>query len=779
MNEQRHLTWVAALTTFLTALTLSPLFLEQVWLVPAFVAIALVGLVGLGCRAIAFPPLVVVLAQLMAAALVIVYRWGPADTRWWGLPTWETFRELQLLGTAGQGTINRFSPPVPAEPGVIMLTVLGVAVVAIAVDLLAVGLRLVPLAGLPLLALYTVPVAVTTDGVPWLLFVLAAFSYVGLLVAEGRERLSRWGRSMGFSDREVTIHAFVGEVETGAIARVGRRIGAAAVCLAVAVPVVVPVIDGGLLDGGIGPGGSGGRQIVVGDPILDLIRDLQRDEEVELFTYETQDPSPEYFRMSTLDSFDGIEWTRTENQLPDSQIITGPLPDAPASTSLQGVLRSTRVSIGQIFASRWLPLPYPSTNLAIEAGRWVYDADSLNVFGIDNTTAGVTYVVESLELDYEAATPTNAEAPGALDRYVELPELPAEVTDLAEAVVAAAGATTPMARAIALQAWFRDPDEFEYTLDVVGGQGDQALVDFLRDRRGYCVQFAATMAIMARYLDIPSRIDVGYTPGRNVTGTSWVVTSDDAHAWPELYIDGLGWVRFEPTPAARTGAAPGWSVPDRTDPSAEPTPSTSSPSGATPSQSARPDVELGPTGSSGGGFTFPLLPVLIGFGVLLLLASPMIARMAMTRHQWSRASTPSEVMLAGWSVLKDVASDLGHTWDPSDTPRTLASRLQTAAQLDIPPAEALARLARGTERVLYAREPGVLGDVRGDVGEVAQALTAAAERRDRLRARYLPPSTGRLVHAVSEKLADGLDWVEGVGASAAGILRRRTAPSHK
>jgi transglutaminase-like putative cysteine protease len=714
------------------------------------------------------------------SALVIVYRWGPADTRWWGLPTWNTLDELRLLGADGQDVINRFSPPVPSEPGVIMLTVLGIAVVAIAVDLLAVGLRLVPLAGLPLLALYTVPVAVTADGVPWLLFVLAASSFVGLLVAEGRERLSRWGRSMGYSEREVTMHAFLGEVETGAIARVGRRIGAAAVCLAVAVPVVVPVLDGGLFGGGIGGNGPGGRQIVVGDPIVDLVRDLQRDQAVDLFTYDTLDPTPEYFRMSTLDSFDGIEWKRTEHELPDSQIITGPIPDAPASSTLPSTDRTTRVEIGEIFSSRWLPLPYPATSLTIEPGRWVYDADSLNVFGIDNTTAGVTYEVVSRELDYDSATPTNAAPPNQLDRYLTLPELPAEVTEIADQVVADAGATTPMAQAIALQSWFRDSDEFEYSLDVAGGQSDEALTDFLRDRRGYCVQFAATMAIMARHLGIPSRLDVGYTPGHNVSGTSWTVSSDDAHAWPELYIDGLGWVRFEPTPADRTGPPPAWSVPDRTDPTTAPSTTNPSTGSATPTQSARPDVGLGETGGSAGGFTFPVVPVSLVLALLLLLASPMLARMAMTRRRWSRATTPGELVLAGWEILKDVAADLGHTWDQTDTPRTLARRLQTTAQLDIPPAEALTRLARSTERVLYARDPGMVGDVRADVAEVSAALTAAADRSRRLRARYLPQSTGRLVHAVSETLADGLDWLEGIGAQVAGVLRRRrAAPSHK
>jgi hypothetical protein len=354
------------------------------------------------------------------------------------------------------------------------------------------------------------------------------------------------------------------------------------------------------------------------------------------------------------------------------------------------------------------------------------------------------------------------------------------VTDLADQVVAAAEATTPLEQAIALQSWFRDPDEFEYTLEVAGGQSEDALVDFLRDRRGYCVQFAATMAIMARHLGIPSRVNVGYTPGRNVTGLTWVVDSDDGHAWPELYLDGLGWVRFEPTPADRTGAPPAWSVLDPAEATPPPTTGPTASGGASPTPSIREDVAGTPVAGGGGGFRFPVVPALVGLGLLLLLASPMLARMAMTRHQWAQASTPSEVVLAGWSVLRDTAADLGHTWDQTDTPRTIARRLHTTAKLEIPPGEALARLARSTERVLYAREPGVVGNVRADVDEVAKALTAAADRRQRFRARYLPASTGRLVHAVSEKLADGLDWLEGVGASVgAALRRRRTAPSIK
>src|SRR6266545_4110608 len=55
------------------------------------------------------------------------------------------------------------------------------------------------------------------------------------------------------------------------------------------------------------------------------------------------------------------------------------------------------------------------------------------------------------------------------------------------------------------------------------------------------------MAAMARVAGIPSRVAVGFTSGVPA-GDHWEVGSKDAHAWPELYFPGVGWVRFEPTP---------------------------------------------------------------------------------------------------------------------------------------------------------------------------------------------------------------------------------------
>ena len=65
------------------------------------------------------------------------------------------------------------------------------------------------------------------------------------------------------------------------------------------------------------------------------------------------------------------------------------------------------------------------------------------------------------------------------------------------------------------------------------------------------MQFASTMAVMARTLGIPARVAVGFAPGEKLAKGGYLVGAHDAHAWPELYFQGVGWVRFEPTPLDR------------------------------------------------------------------------------------------------------------------------------------------------------------------------------------------------------------------------------------
>lgn len=145
--------------------------------------------------------------------------------------------------------------------------------------------------------------------------------------------------------------------------------------------------------------------------------------------------------------------------------------------------------------------------------------------------------------------------------YLALPDMPARVGELAQAV--AAGATTPYDQALALEAYLR---QFPYDLAVVPPPAERDVVDyFLFDARtGYCDYYASAMVVMARSLGIPARLAVGYATGDyDPAGRAFVVREENAHSWPELYFPGAGWVRFEPTAAQPQPerVSPAWQEP--------------------------------------------------------------------------------------------------------------------------------------------------------------------------------------------------------------------------
>lgn len=80
----------------------------------------------------------------------------------------------------------------------------------------------------------------------------------------------------------------------------------------------------------------------------------------------------------------------------------------------------------------------------------------------------------------------------------------------------------------------------------------------LKDRTGYCQQFSAAMALMLRMDGIPARIGAGFTAGtRNPSTGRFDVTGLDAHAWVEVFYEGIGWVPWDPTPEGRRVASEG------------------------------------------------------------------------------------------------------------------------------------------------------------------------------------------------------------------------------
>jgi hypothetical protein len=234
------------------------------------------------------------------------------------------------------------------------------------------------------------------------------------------------------------------------------------------------------------------------------------------------------------------------------------------------------------------------------------------------------------------------------------------------------------------------------------------LADFITDDRvGYCEQFAAAMAAMGRALKIPSRVVVGFLDGTPEPDGRMLYTSDDRHAWPEMYFSGVGWVRFEPTPSARAGATPAWTRQslDTDTPSAAPSP------GAAPSQAPRADRlpadEQQGDGSAG---PVPAWPF-VGLGVVLLLGIlPGVVRRAQRRRRLA-ADDPVHLAEGAWAELRATALDLGLSWPDERSPREQARSV--VGQVRAEEAE-----VSSLEGLLVQVERGRYGPSRRRSGEV-------------------------------------------------------------
>jgi protein-glutamine gamma-glutamyltransferase len=135
--------------------------------------------------------------------------------------------------------------------------------------------------------------------------------------------------------------------------------------------------------------------------------------------------------------------------------------------------------------------------------------------------------------------------------YARADELRPFATLYNKALEVAGGARSPYAAAVALEQWFRFGGGFVYDQHPPKPpRGVPALEDFVaRTQRGYCQHFAGAMALMLRYLGIPSRVAVGFASGQyDPKSREWLVSDRDAHMWVEVWFRGWGWLPFDPTP---------------------------------------------------------------------------------------------------------------------------------------------------------------------------------------------------------------------------------------
>ncbi|WCH91004.1 DUF3488 and transglutaminase-like domain-containing protein [Streptomyces moderatus] len=786
MSGRTRMALCAAAATLMASCALLPLVSPVTWLLQAIFLLAIQTGVGMATRRVPLARPVTVAAQALVALMLLTLTFANQQAIAGVIPGPEAFTHFADLLQSGADDVSRYSIPAPLSDGIRLMLIGGVLIIGLAVDTLAVTFRSAAPAGLPLLALYSVAAGLSDGGADWLWFLVAAMGYLMLLLAEGRDRLSQWGRVFGGAPRTP------GGEPSGAVApvRTGRRIGVVALGIALAVPLALPSMNGGLLDAagtGVGSGSGNGGTISAVNPLVSLRDSLNVDEDREVLSLKTNsaDVSNLYLRIVSLDDFDGTTWQpskRSIEAVPDKF----PTPFGLGADVKRAEVETT-VSAADWYAQNWLPMPYPPSAVDI-SGNWRYEPLGMTVVGDRRqTTRGATYTVRSLDVQPTADQLAGApEPPAALRReFTRLPDsLPGVVGRTARKVTE--GATSHYEQAVKLQEYFSITGGFQYDTDVKVGSGPEAIARFLRDKEGFCVHFSFAMAAMARSLDIPARVAVGFAPGTPQGDGSVSVGLRDAHAWPELYFEGVGWTRFEPTPTRGSvpsytqADAPGSTLPDV----ARPSQSTSTGPSATPSTSescAGQNPELcaseSPEAAVAVGGDGPKWYVLLawalgGAAALLIPSAPMLWRLRtrsvrLGAHGRAEADIPLHT-LSVWQELTDTAWDFGIPPDDSQTPRKTAARIVRLGHLDPPAAASVHRVADAVEQVLYAPVPHSTAGLADDVRRVRSDLRSRAAWTAELRALLLPRSSVRVAWAIS-------DWwiaVKRRAAAARPTLRR-------
>lgn len=664
-------------------------------------------------------------AAVAGLGLVLTLQFFPATAVLGLVPTAETLRRALALYPQAQQAVLTQSQPVLADDPLVFVICLAAGLTALMVHLVVVGLRAPAWGAVPLAVFLVAASLVKTNGAGLLHVGLTALGYLAVLAAARLAADSTPPRSA---------------LRTG-VARQAAAIAAGSLALMLLVPLALPGFSQGLMP-------QGQRLYLFGkpsgiNPVLNLGVNLRDRLGLTNITYYTDSTGPLYLRTAVISDLGAARWepsdvdvnrdTTTANLRPPS---TGRIPGTPLAPRTATTTVHTRIITGN-YQSPWLPMPRGAVGATGLGTAWGYNPDTGTMFSgtraasldLDYTVTSEAPVIDAAAL--EASSAILAADPGAAGRrlapaYSALPaDLPRIIPDTARSITRAAGATTAYERAVALQDELRSAD-YTYSEQTpleqgYDGNGVGVVEAFLQQRSGYCTHFSAAMALMARSLGIPSRIVVGYAPGRTngasalgTGGKQWAgyeLSARSAHAWPELYFPGLGWVPFEPTPGRGTtpsyasdspagGALP---APAEDDVPTRPAASgdTLGPSAA-PSSAAATDSR-GATHGAGGAWTSPVAAALV---VLAGLFGPFGLRRWARARRLRRIRHPADWRdgtRAAWQELLALGRDYGLGQRANETETAYATRLQ----VHLPDAAAsVSRLREAYERATFSRDAG-------------------------------------------------------------------------
>jgi transglutaminase-like putative cysteine protease len=667
------------------------------------------------------------------------------------LPLAGAWHDVGRLMTNLHHTTSDQAAPVHSTVAIRLALCALLGLIAALVDLLAVVGRRGALAGVPLLVVFTISGAVPRKPVSLLWFALSAAGFLILLALDSSDDLQRWGHYVPRPTR-------AGRRAANAVS--AQRIAGAAIVLAVVLPIFIPANSrnfvANLFHSSKGDGGGFGAGDINGsgrggiDPFAALFGQLNRNQPIPLLTVRVSSDDPQfgaakgdqpfYLRTNVLPVFSGDGWRPGPSaglqNIDDTQYGSSPGTEfephvnqfnaqitVTGLTSNPPVFASPRAMGGLDSSTKWSTQDQLLVGSSISSGEVIQE----DVAQPDPTLA-----------DLKASTQSDP----SMKPWLQLPTISPFVQDLTAKITA--NATTPYTRARAISDYFANPaNGFTYSLLAPKGDSGDALTDFLKNKVGYCQQYAATMGVMLRLAKVPARVVLGYAHDvPDPTGT-FKVSTFDAHAWVEAYFAGIGWVPFDPTPISGISGGSSndlaWAPHDKrsnpgghqSDTDAPRRPTAGRLPGDNPGK-----IATGQHHSSAGTSATLIVVVIVVVVLIAVLLIPGFVRWRRRRHRIRRARRGDTDAL--WAELSATATDLGYVWSPARTPRQVASWLGgTSRAAD----SSLATLTSAVEVARYAPERTEVGpDLVPDLSAIEDGLRSRRTSRERFRAMFWPAS---------------------------------------
>ena len=734
---------LCALGTFLAGWPMATLFEPDPWIRVAALALVVIAVVGVLARSRRLPRPAVVLVQVGVLLELGVLTYA-GSTTFYGLPTLRTAALVVDRFEDAVATVQHYSVPAPVTPGVAIALVSIVALAGLAADALSETWGAPAAAGVPMLILYLSAAANGSTPLHPAFFAMTAATWAVLLARRSRLSLRRWSTTVAAPRGRAVLNENQDDV-LAQVSGAARATGVSVVIGALVVAALLPHLPTRYLIDGLGRGGVGGGDQGVGlSSTLDVSKSLGSGDDRVVLRVRTATTTLAPMRVTVATAYSRGVWTADS---PDA--TRGEEQPAPLETEVPGIGTLTSHTVRVV--GNDVPVPYVAvpvgTRSVASDENWRWRPGTGEIRSDESLRAySATYDDITLsEADRAVlSAPERGENQAPVDG-VDAATLADLRSILARLVPEDASAYDV---GVAVQNYLRSAGGFTYSLSLDAGRPDESPEQtFLRTKRGYCVQFATTMLLMARSRGIPARMAIGFLPGQR-SGEEFVIRSSDAHAWPELYIGGLGWTRFEPTPATRTGAPPALTLPRTTPTSTSTAVSTGRPS-LTERERPTPTGPKDTTTSSGPTLTqrvvsFVRGPAGVGLGItgllaLLSLAVPLTAAFLLQRRRRA-ARTAAERVEVEWQQLVTRLADLGVAPEPAATLREARAQYRRRARLEGPADEALGRVVEAVETVRYSPVGSSRGGVAlaEDVHTVVASTARTRRRRDRLKAWLLP-----------------------------------------